>query len=52
MGKFEEEKPDGKGLTDYCEVSNFSLSEMGSHRKILSRKETGSMFQKAVLNAV
>lgn len=39
-------------VLDYCEVLNFSLSEMGSHRKILSRKETGSMFQKAVLNAV
>lgn len=34
------QESDGKGLTDSARSLNFSLSEMGSHRRILSRRET------------
>lgn len=34
------QEPDGKGLTDSARSQNFSLSEMGSHRRVLSRRET------------
>lgn len=34
------QQPDGEGLTDSASSLDFSLSEMGSHRRILSRRET------------